>query len=187
MIVLCRDDVGFGASPLYLAAQSSNVYVIKLLLMAGADPDVELSNIGSTPLLTAVERNDAEVVEVLLEGVMVESDFTSGDSEKINADGDNSVQHVAAAADPNKGISTHEASKSPLILSILHGITSIAELLLDHGADCKVKFMVKSGEKDAVKVEEFSTTQLAGMKNNPGMLELLYNHEACSEVPVLKK
>ena len=205
-----RSDVAYGATSLYLAAQSGNSFVVRELLKAGADPDVQLDRIGSTSLLTAIERNDVEMVRVLVEGVALDSTYYQAtlsqhvQDDNDDDDDDDDDGDVLVAANVNLGISSHESSKSPLILAIIHDFPEISEILLNNGADCNIKFLISEStqpntdivleSRDKVSQEEedfppmlyteLSLKDVALMKKSDVMLELLNNHANCNGVGV---
>src|SRR5262249_37582895 len=57
-----------GATPLFIAAESSSAAMVTKLLAAGADPNVPFLSNGETPLMVAARSGNVEIVKILLDG-----------------------------------------------------------------------------------------------------------------------
>ena len=64
MQTLMRVD-GWDITPLFIAAQKSNVNLLQMLLHAGADPDIANKN-KITPLIAAVQKENIDAVTSLV-------------------------------------------------------------------------------------------------------------------------
>ena len=98
-----------GYSPLGIAVRwdkSSDLWIVRLLLCGGADPNEFINNDGRTALLLAIEENNLPVVKYL----------------------------IAAGAKANPMVSLG-IQPTPLQLAVEKGRMEIIHILLDHGAD----------------------------------------------------
>ena len=75
----CREAKGYRWTPLYNAAIHSRTNITKLLLDAGADPNMASTYDGSTPLLMAAQNGSTDLVKLLLSA--------GADPNKANNDG----------------------------------------------------------------------------------------------------
>jgi ankyrin repeat protein len=132
----------WGATPLYLAAESGHEAVMKLLLSTHA-VDVDLAdNQDHTPLLAAVRRKDEAIVKLLLDTnpVNVESKTSYGDTSLSTAvqGGDDAVVKLlldTGKVDFNfRNYYSYGWSGSLLDLATERGYGKILELLLGAGA-----------------------------------------------------
>lgn len=168
-----KSDTAYGATAMYLAAQSGNPFLVTLLIRAGGNPNARLDKIFSTPLLTAIERNDSAVVLALLEGATIDKQFARADISSWSDSEDDAA--VVVKANPDKGVLGSGPSASPLLLAVVHGHVGIVQELLLHGAkDCKDIKLAASQEHP-----ELSLIEIARMQDNFEMLSALLSFSDC--------
>ena len=109
-----RARLGTGESVLMTAARTGNVEIVRLLLAAGADPNVAEAYRGQTALMWAVAERHYEVVRTLLEA---------------HAD-----VHARTRAERDAGGPKTRGGSTALIFAARDGDVRLAELLVSHGA-----------------------------------------------------
>lgn len=152
-----------GATPLYIAAANGETDLTVLLLKSGANANFPLDEAvgGYTPLIAAIDRGHTNVVKELL----MKREGMSG-----------------VAAEPNLG-SGRGWTQSPLLLAVKKGYSSMVNLLLSAGANCKVQIsLAQKTESGGFENSLESLTDLARRLRLYDVLQILSNHEACADI-----
>jgi hypothetical protein len=120
-------------TPLILAIRDKKTAIAKLLLEAGADPNLAESTYGGTPLRWAVQMSNVEIVEMLINHYNVDVNFRPKNgvtalhaAADFNRDERITVMLLAAGSDTDV---IDEEGRSPLDLAIMGRKSSIAPLL----------------------------------------------------------
>ena len=112
---------GASGTALYLAARSRSLAAVRVLCVAGADPNTALPPPSeATPLVASVEVGDHEIVAELLE----------------------------AGAKPDVGSRDSSVHQAPLLLAVVRGHVKAAEALLEAGANCQIAIATSADAKD---------------------------------------
>lgn len=135
------------ATPLYLAVRHGNTAVAQLLLNHGADPNemVDLGDVQAAPIYFAVVADHHDLVDVLLAaGADVNVNFTAGEHigppllfAAVHGYFDVAGKLLAANAqvdgrkNPNR--------PTPLLAAVTRGDSNMVKLLIEHGADVRVR------------------------------------------------
>ena len=132
----CREAEGYRWTPLYNAAIHSRTNITKLLLDAGADPNMASTD-GETPLMMVACNGSTDLVKLLLSA--------GADPNKANNDGITPLEVAVsrelndivtilleAGADPNKA---NNWGETPLHIAALKGLNYFVRLLLEAGAE----------------------------------------------------
>ena len=156
-----------GATPLFIAVQNNDTAILKLLISAGADVNIPLTE-GTSPLCRAAYQGRVDVVKQLLQAPGIQVDRTTGE---------NVTALFFACQGPNKEIvellldkkadpNIADASGvAPLHLACLLGSREIAELLLDAGASVEMWMQNK-----------YSPFHLACIGGHWAVMDLLESH-----------
>lgn len=126
-------------TPLHLAASAGHLSMVKTLVRAGADPDVEDEN-GDTPLHLAVFRGFEQVVEELVTaGATVDTIDAEGETPLHTASAHGSLEMVKAILRGSRGNNalllchTDHLEMSPLHRAALGGHCDVMTELLGRG------------------------------------------------------
>jgi ankyrin repeat protein len=133
-----------GMTPLFVASKNANLPIMKLLLLAGANPNKEHNKNGMTPLFLAAATGNLESVELLLEAGAEpnKQDKITGQYPIHSAMKNNHIDIVKrlldAGADPN----SLDKSNNPLLYYQLRYNQNIPviKLLLSYGANINLLF-----------------------------------------------
>jgi ankyrin repeat protein len=128
-----------GVAPINVAAQNGDEEITKLLLGAGADPNIEVFQ-GLTPIVIAADKGHVLVAKSLVEaGANVNHQTLDGTTPLYLASQRGYAQLVEillnGGADPNIARVKNEAA---LHAAAFRGFTSIVKMLLVYGADSSV-------------------------------------------------
>jgi ankyrin repeat protein len=158
-------DESLGYTPLHTACQRGNLEIAKMIIAAGADPNVTDVN-GVTPLRLAIGSDNVELIRLLLRaGADVNINDVANQSPlywAIQGEGDNKMEIVQilldAGADIEARVKSHKKDKgmyqyTPLGAAIFYEEPEIGRLLLSRGASLRDAFY------------EFQTLTL---RDNPG-------------------
>ncbi|XP_014677172.1 PREDICTED: putative ankyrin repeat protein RF_0381 [Priapulus caudatus] len=123
---------------LHHAACVGRLDIVRLLLEAGADPNVDDAESGVTPLMWAVSKGEETVVQMLLSH--------GADANAADWQAHTSLHHAAcfdrldivrllleAGADPNAAET--ETRRTSLMMAVKEGDEAMVRMLLSHGAD----------------------------------------------------
>lgn len=120
-------------TPLILAIRDKKTGIAKLLLEAGADPNLPESMHGGTPLRWAVQMSNVEIVEILINHYNVDVNFRPKNgvtalhaAADFNRDERITVMLLAVGSDANV---IDEEGRSPLDLAIMGRKPAIAPLI----------------------------------------------------------
>lgn len=123
-----------GASPLHLAAERGKSEIIKLLLAAGADPNLT-DRLGQTPLHLAAAGGHAAAVRLLITKTNVEIKSKAGwealHLAANNGDAETVQALLGAGVSPD---ATGPAGVTPLMIAAANNRSAVAALLLQRGA-----------------------------------------------------
>ncbi|XP_014673036.1 PREDICTED: putative ankyrin repeat protein RF_0381 [Priapulus caudatus] len=119
-----------GETSLYHATYCGKLNIMRLLLEAGADPNVAETMSGKMPLMMAVSKGDEAVVRMLLSH--------GADANVADSDRRNTLYHAVrllleAGADPNAAET--QTGHTPLMMAVKEGKEAVVQMLLSHGAD----------------------------------------------------
>ena len=133
----CREAEGNRWTPLLKAVRNNHIIMTKLLLGAGADPNMTNSN-GETPLLMAARNGSTDVVKLLL-SARADPNIANNvaiaplQPAVVMRLNDIVTMLLEAGADPNKA---DEYGQTLLHLAALHGFNYfVVRLLLEAGAE----------------------------------------------------
>jgi ankyrin repeat protein len=129
-----------GETALMSAVDKGNLEAARLLLQAGADPNVKDSKGGQTALMWAAAGNEPEIVKLLVDrGADVRArskgDFTALLFAAQEGDVESGRTLLAAGADPND--LRKRDSMTALMLAVAGGHAEFSSLLLEKGANPK--------------------------------------------------
>ncbi|KXX76648.1 Ankyrin repeat domain-containing protein 50, partial [Madurella mycetomatis] len=191
-----------GRTPLSYAVWSGNVAIVKLLIQAGAQVDIE-DNTGGTPLSYAVCSGHREMMKLLLErenqvgpeDVIVKELLFSAAKK-----GDEGVVQLLLDTGKAKVDSKDNNGRTPLSWAASNGHHTVAKLLLDSGADPNSKdgngrapllYAAENGHEDVIKrllVEKanvnaqdnigFTALHWVAQKGHEGVMSLLLKNLA---------
>jgi len=120
-------------TPLILAIRNKKTGIAKLLLEAGADPNLAESMYGGTPLRWAVQMGNVEIIEMLINQYNTDVNFRPKNgftalhtAAEFNRDERITVMLLAAGSDANV---IDEEGRSPLDLAIMGRKAAIAPLI----------------------------------------------------------
>ncbi|MBN2191494.1 MAG: ankyrin repeat domain-containing protein, partial [Polyangiaceae bacterium] len=117
--------------------------IVKMLLAKGVAVDPRTRSNGSTPLMAAATRGDAETVSLLIEhGAAPNAGRTDDGAQSLmmaarHRDPETTKRLLDARADPNAR--TTDRGTTALMVAAKHGNSDVAGLLLDKGADPDAK------------------------------------------------
>lgn len=116
---------------------SSKAEVVSLLVNAGAHVDGATNADGLTPLISACDRNDTSVVEILVKnGASLNTFSTSGFSPLLLSALRGSLDNVRVLMDAGTEVDQpHPESVTPLMYAAAGPFPHIVEYLIDHGAN----------------------------------------------------
>ncbi|MCE5229417.1 ankyrin repeat domain-containing protein [bacterium] len=135
-------DPALGMTPLHIAVTGKEVDAVRRLLEAGANPNIQMSNGGPTPLYDAVcEDSDAMVALLLKHGARAEvrSRETGANLLHLTAmDGQTNIARrlIEAGADVN---CANQFGVTPLHLAASNGHNAMIELLAKSGANVNAR------------------------------------------------
>lgn len=127
------NDVGYGSTGLYVAAEQNHPDVVGVMLQAGADvTDVDKATItlGMTPLIVASQKGFVEIVEMLLDaGASVNKAANNGVTPLYIASLDGHLNVVKHLLEAGADTSLAWNGKTPLMIAENKGFTEIIALL----------------------------------------------------------
>lgn len=139
---------------LHLAAINNRHKVIKVLIEAGANPN--LRNIdGHTPLMCAAQRGAAKAAQALLEGDAKKHKLAAYDNTALHlAAKKGRADTVAVLVDGGCKMNVHgQNGYTPLLNAVQKGHAETVEILLEKGAN---PFVTNAYKQDAVMLSENS-------------------------------
>ncbi len=137
-------DPAAGMTPLHIAVEmgKDGLNAARLLLGAGANPNIQMKNDGPTPLYDAVAANDADMVELLLKHGAIADVYDRGTGSSLVSMAAVEDQArilralIAARADVNHA---DQFGVTPLHLATSKGYANCIELLGGAGADVNAR------------------------------------------------
>lgn len=127
---------GSMARPLHYAVSSGKWEAVEILLLLGADPDMD-DMYGNTPLITAVRANNLVIAEKLIRygASLIKADrYNSAPLHHAAALGNFGITDMLIYYDSPMEINDNEGN-TPLMTGVCFGFHDIADLLLQSGAD----------------------------------------------------
>jgi ankyrin repeat protein len=155
-----------GATPLYLACSSKAKgigEIVDLLLVSGADPNMQLLRGDSTltPLIAAIDRGTVEVARSLLFGP--------------NSPSSAAVKLANPDPPPSTESSTTSLTQSPLLFAVVRGRADVADLLLTAGARCDLTIMRQQSKS----LVALSLLDIARQRRDYDTMQVLSSHQDC--------
>ncbi|MFA5077744.1 MAG: ankyrin repeat domain-containing protein, partial [Candidatus Micrarchaeia archaeon] len=121
------DNADYGGyTPLMEASGRGNTEIVEMLLKAGANPDLKTDMKGETALIMAIRNWHTDVVRLLLE----------------------------RGADPNAKIGVAVEKECALDIALELALSTIAGILMEHGAEPSRRFVKEFGQKVNLKNRE---------------------------------
>lgn len=171
-----------GSSPLGLAVQMRSTTCVRMLLEAGAVPDIIES--GSTPLVDAADMGCEDIVNVLLDwGTNINSDAMHGCALFYAAErGHEKIVKILIKRGADVGLGT--VSYSPLGIAALKGHRGIVEMLLANGApvdyggksrDSPLELAKRGGDEDGEIIRMLLARGAKGLASDLQLASDLYD------------
>ena len=135
-----------GATALHWAAYLDDLETAKLLLHAGARPDVA-NELDVTPLYLACENANAALVRLLLEaGAAPDVALPSGETALMTAARTGSAGAVAALVEHGAAVDTRETTEhqTALMWAVAQRHPDVVRVLIEAGADVNLRSRVRS-------------------------------------------
>jgi ankyrin repeat protein len=135
------DEADDGTPPLYEAANRGYVDIVKMLLEAGAKPDIKNRN-GETPLQAAVVQKQADCVKALAEAGANPNLFykNDGDTPLLRASAVDSPETVLVLIDVKADVNrAGQNNSTPLLAEAQRGHPETVRALLKAGAKVNVR------------------------------------------------
>ena len=158
MLLRSNANVNYFSTPrltaLQLAAKSRDLQLVKLLLSAKADPNLNFSN--DLPLFNTAERGDVELVELLLAAKADPNLYSRNGMTPLRA---------AAAGGHFRVVKALLAAGAAVNLSTLRGPTALQAAARDDRADIVKLLLKEKADIDAVSGEENHTPLLLAARN----------------------
>ncbi len=126
-----------GMTALLWAAYYDETDVVRLLLNAGATPNVS-SRYGITPLIQAAMNGNDEMISMLVDaGADVHASTPEGDNAILNAARTGAVQGVQALIDAGADVNYRDGYlfQTPIMWAAAANQAAVVEVLIDNGAD----------------------------------------------------
>lgn len=134
-----------GDRPIFHAVRSGHPGIVNILLERGADPNVSLDDATNTPLNAAVEDRDPEIVRALVDGkadvnYKMRGAVTVLHNACLEKSSPSVTEIIRLLIDSGADVNavTHFGD-TPLMNAAQSGNTDAVKLLLEHGADAKMK------------------------------------------------
>lgn len=141
---------GDGATALHWSAYNDDLEMVKILLAAGADPNVTTREGSITPLFMACTNGDAAMIEALIKaGADAKSVKSNGTTALMTAAASGSVDAVRVLLDHGAEINAKESAREQTALMFAAALNrdAVIKLLLARGADANISTPVKKMER----------------------------------------
>ncbi|MAM71561.1 MAG: hypothetical protein CMP91_10505 [Gammaproteobacteria bacterium] len=126
-----------GMTALFWATYYDETDVVRLLLNAGANPNIE-NRYGMTPLIQAAMNGNSELITLLLDaGADANATTPEGDNAILNASKTGAVEGVQALIDAGANVNSRDSYlfQTPLMWAAAANQAEVARVLIDNGAD----------------------------------------------------
>ncbi|MAM71563.1 MAG: hypothetical protein CMP91_10515 [Gammaproteobacteria bacterium] len=133
-----------GMTALFWATYYDEADVVRLLLNAGANPNIE-NRYGMTPLIQAAMNGNSAMITMLLEaGADAHATTPEGDNALLNAAKTGAVQGVQALIEAGADVNSRDSYlyQTPLMWAVASNQADVARILIDHGADLNAQSAV---------------------------------------------
>jgi ankyrin repeat protein len=129
-----------GTTPLLAAVKNKHSKTVKLLLKAGAEPDLKTKN-GNTALIQAAQIGDTDCCKQLLRfGADVDAQNHTGDTALILATRFDHPDTVCYLLDHGANVDARNKKwATPLLIAARHDYVDVMSELIKHGADIRAK------------------------------------------------
>ena len=134
-----------GATAVHWAAYQDDPEMVRLLVGAGADPDVA-NELGVTPLVLACANGNPIIVRLLLDaGAEADVAVGTGETALMGCARTGNQDAVAALVAANADVNAREPveQQTALMWAVAHSHTEVARLLLESGADVNARSRVR--------------------------------------------
>ncbi|AXK61076.1 ankyrin repeat domain-containing protein [Candidatus Chromulinivorax destructor] len=147
-----------GATPLLIAAQNNNIEIVKILLTAGAKPNIQTTYTGISPLIMAVFQGNTKIAELLITAgsdvnlatskngwlpsyLYLDYRRYSGATPLFIAahKGDKEMVKLLIKAQADVNLQTTDDKATPLLIAAQSGFTEIVQYLVDADANINLQ------------------------------------------------
>jgi len=170
-----RDKAGF--TPLHYAAEKGDESIVMALLL---HPNIEVNsktNTGKTPLLLASENGHGKVVNELLKSGADVNIVDNWESSALIWSAANSHSDIVSELLKIDGINLDlqdDGGYTALMYAVIYGNETIVKMLLEAGADLKLKTLEYTGDKEDANHDVFLFAEK--YKSKP-IINLLKNYQ----------
>ncbi|WP_162801700.1 ankyrin repeat domain-containing protein [Candidatus Chromulinivorax destructor] len=138
-----RIEINNRCTPLYIASGKSHTDVVRLLLAAGANVDIQSADNVVSPLLIASCKGHTDVVRILLAaGANVDIKSTKNQDTSLKSVSQSVYIYIAKLLlGPGANIDSQFTNNidSPLDIAVYQGYTDIVQILVEYGANVNIQ------------------------------------------------